>query len=383
MDVHRLRSVLDLVISEHARLGVDLKLAQVLQALSVCVSSPSSGSDEQFRVALTDMLTALRRTRTNDFVESSRRILVEIHGERLTGNGLAERVLDVANQRPFLPACARETMVEIADDLQRGLGACAAAKASLEHMNVGPVHLEPDEYELGLLLPDSLVRGDLERVGNELKDWGRLLRDLVPVVSALPPVVALRTFSAQRFELSVRLDREGALALGTIIARIHNLFGKVRANRRQAAELEQQGYPPEIIGHMMDYEKLIIPQGLRAIRELVTAKFLKCDRRRKEIDKVLDRSLRFLAVRIRDGEEVEILGPQAGDAAAIADERTPAGEAGEALPHHVRAALQMASRGPAAASTQPDATTTPASEEKAVQLPLSMLTSEPDQQQAA
>ena len=147
MDVHRLRSVLDLVISEHARLGVDHKLAQVLQALSVCVSSPSSGSDEQFRVALTDMLTALRRTRTNDFVESSRRILVEIHGERLTGNGLAERVLDVANQRPFLPARARETMVEIADDLQRGLGACAAAKASLEHMNVGPVHLEPDEYE--------------------------------------------------------------------------------------------------------------------------------------------------------------------------------------------------------------------------------------------
>ncbi len=383
MDAHRLRSVLDLVISEHARLGVDHKLAQVLQALSVCVSSPSGGSDEQFRMALTDMLTALRRARTNDFVESNRRILVEIQGERLTGNGLAERVLDVANQRPFLAAHAREMIVGIADDLQRGLGVCASATASLEHMNIGPVHLEPDVYELGLLLPDSLVRGDLERLVNELKEWNRLLRELMPMVSALPPVVALRTHSANRFELSVRLDRDGALALGTIIARIHDLFGKVQANRRQAAELERQSYPPELVGHMMDYEKLIVPQGLRAIREVVTAKFLKSDKRRKEILKVLDRSLRFLAIRIRDGVEVEIQGPQTVDAAAIADERTPAGEAGEALPHHVRAALQTARCGPAAGPTQPGATAAPASEEKAVHLPLSTITGESDRQQAA
>ena len=381
MDVHRLRSVLDLVISEHARLGVDHKLAQVLQALSVCVSNPSSGSDEQFRMALTDMLTALRRARTNDFVESSRRILVEIRGERLTGNGLAERVLDVANQRPFLAALARETVVGIADGLQQGLGACAAATASLEHLNIGPVQLEPDVYELGILLPDSLVRGDLERLVDELKGWSTMLREFMPMVSPLAPEVGLRTFSAKRFELSVRLDRDGALALGTIITKIHHLFGKVQANRRKAAELERQSYPPELVGHMKDYEKLIVPEGLKAIREVVSAKFLKTDKRPKEVDKVLERSLRFLAIRIRDGVDVEILGPQAVDAAATADQRTPAGEEGDTLPHHVRAALLMASRIPAAGSAQPAATSAPVAEEKAAQLPLSVLTAESDQQQ--
>ena len=383
MDVHRLRSVLDFVISEHARLGVDHKLAQILQALSVCVSNPSSGSDEQFRMALTDMLTALRRARTNDFVESSRRILVEIQGERLTGNGLAERVLDVANQRPFLAARARETIVGIADDLQQGLVACASAKASLEHLNIGSVHLEPDAYELGILLPDSLVRGDIERLFDELRGWNKMLRELMPMVSSLQPAVALRTYSAKRFELSVPLDRDGALVLGTIIARIHDLLGKVRANRRKATELERQGYPPEIVGHMLEYEKVIVPEGLTAIQELVTTKFLKTEKRRKEIDKVLERSLRFMAKRIRDGVDVEILGPPAVDAAATADQRTPAGEEGDTLPHQVRAALLMASRIPAAGSTQPAATTAQTAEEKAVQLPLSVLTSESDQQQAA
>ena len=122
MDAHRLRSVFDLIISEHARLGVDHKLAELLQALSVCVSSPSAPSDERFRLALSELLTSLRRSRTNDFVESNRRILLEIEGEQITGNGLAERILDVVNDRPFLPGRARERFVEIADQLQKRLG---------------------------------------------------------------------------------------------------------------------------------------------------------------------------------------------------------------------------------------------------------------------
>ena len=89
MDVHRLRSVIDLIISEHGRLGIDAKLAELLLALGTCASKPSGPSDERFRSSLIELLTALRRARTNDFVESNRRILVEIQGERITGNGLA------------------------------------------------------------------------------------------------------------------------------------------------------------------------------------------------------------------------------------------------------------------------------------------------------
>ena len=64
----------------------------------------------------------------------------------------------------------------------------------------------------------------------------------------------------------------------------------------------------------------------------------------QDVDKLLDRCLQFLASRVRDGVGVEILGPPAADAAAGADERTPAGEAGEPITHHVRAALQTACR---------------------------------------
>ncbi len=379
MDVHRLRSVIDLIISEHGRLGIDAKLAELLQALGACASKPSSRSDERFRSSLIELLTALRRARTNDFVESNRRILVEIQGEQITGNGLAQRILQVANERPFLADRARDAYVDIADDLQRRLGACAATRAAFDEFNLGPVTLESDEYELGLLLPDSLVRGDLARLYKELTDWNHMFRELIPVVSSQPAAVVLRTFTASRFELSVKLDRRGALAIGTMVAGLYELGRKVQANRDKAAELERDNYPADIVRRMVEYEKTMVPLEIKAIRKLVTSKFLGAGGRRKDVEKVLDRSLRFMALRMREGVEVEVLGSMTGDAVAAVDTAPP-------VTHHVRAALHTAGAGipkPKATSTEQGLHVSPAvaaaREEKAPQMPLSQITGETDE----
>ena len=377
MDAHRLRSVIDLIISEHTRLGIDAKLAELLQALGVCVSKPSSRSDERFRSSSIELLTALRRARTNDFVESNRRVLVEIQGERITGNGLAERILQVTNERPFLAERARDAYVDIADDLQRRLGACAATRAAFDELNIGPVTLEPDGYELGLLLPDSLVRGDLARLYKELTDWNRMLRDLMPIVSSQPAAVVLRTFTASRFELSVKLDRRGALAIGTMVAGLYELGRKVQANREKSAELERDNYPADIVRRMVEYEKTMVPLEIKAIRKLVTSKFLGDGGRRKGVEKVLDRSLRFMALRMRAGVEVEVLGSMTGDAVPVVDAAPP-------VTHHVRAALHTAGiTKPKATSTEREPQVSPAvaaaRQEKAPQMPLSKITGETDE----
>ena len=75
MDAHRLRSVIDLIITEHWRLDVCQKLARIVDTLQQGASSPSADADQQFRSALTELLAALRDSRVNDLVESDRRIL--------------------------------------------------------------------------------------------------------------------------------------------------------------------------------------------------------------------------------------------------------------------------------------------------------------------
>ena len=145
MDAHRLRSVFDLLLAEHSRLEIDRKLARILQSLAECISNPSSASDGQFRAVLTDLLATLRRSATNDLVESDRRILAEIGGEQFTGEGLAETVLAIANERPFLAGRAKEAFVQLADELQSHLGAVGSVQASLSKLNVGPLQLASDE----------------------------------------------------------------------------------------------------------------------------------------------------------------------------------------------------------------------------------------------
>jgi hypothetical protein len=320
MDAHRLRSVIDLIIAEHRRLNVYQNLARIVDTLQQGASSPSAEADEQFRGALTELLAALRDSRVNDLVESDRRILARIDGKQLAGCGLGERVLEIANERPFLPARAKTMFARLATELEQRYQVMSAVQAGLLDLNVDPVRWDDDTYELGILLSESVIKGDLQNLLGELKEWNQGLRDLLPLLTTRAVEVSLRTYSTERFELSVPLDRDGALALGLVVARIYEMFEKVNANRDRAVDLERQGYPSEIVGRITSYESHLINHQLKVIKDELTQRHVrKGAGKRKEIDKRLDKGLRYLAIRIREGIDLELIGPTVGVESAGAE----------------------------------------------------------------
>jgi hypothetical protein len=335
MDAHRLRSVIDLIIAEHRRLEVYQQLTWIQQTLDECTANPCSASDEQFRAALTGLLTELRGSTLNDLVESDRRILARIDGDRVAGTGLAERALEIANERPFLPGRAKAAFANLAAEVENRVQALSAMQTGLRELNVDPVRRDDGFWELGILLPQTLIAGDIEKLLGELKDWNRIVKELVPLFTAGSAPVTLRTYSTECFELAVPLDRDGALALGVAVARVYEMFHKVRDNRQRAEDLEKQSYPSDIVGRLTAYEHQIVGQQMKAIKEELTKRHVRRGAGKpKEVDKLLDKGLRFLAVRIREGVEVEIAGPRAAQ---------PMAEAGpEPVTHHVRAALHAA-----------------------------------------
>jgi hypothetical protein len=350
MDAHRLRLVIDRILEEHNRLGIEKKLGEVPKALAACVKSPSASADEHFRDML-DMLTAAcGNSRTVDFVESERRILERLNARPFVGAGLTAQIQAIVDERPFMPARAKEQFARLAEEVQAYMGTLSTTQASLRRLNVEPPEPGRDDYELGILLPDSFVKGHLSRVAQELQDWDQFLEEFLPLVTGKTAEVRLRTHSAGMFELIVGLDQGGALALGTILGELYGIFAMVRSNRGRLDELKQQKYPKEILGTLQSYEQQIIHQGLAALREMVLAKFVRVEGgRRKDLDRVLERGLRFLVVRVNDGVSLEISGPlpfddaeREGPVVAWADERL------HQLPHQVRAAVAMASGAPKA-----------------------------------
>lgn len=397
MNAHRLRSIIDVVIAEHRRLDIDHQLARILQTLEACMGNPSSEADEEFRVALTSLLAGLRNARTNDFVESDRRLLLETHSRRFTGDGLAERILTIANERPFLPGRAKALVAELAQELRAHMETLSATQAGLDSLHVGPAPRSGDAYELGILLPRTLLAGGIEDLITELRDWNQILKEFFAAVTGKPADVSLRVYSANRFELSAPLDRDGALVLGTIIAGVYEMFDRVMANRTQAAELEKLKYPGEIVSRMRGFEQQVIQREMKAIKEKLAKRSSAGDApKRRDYDRMIDKGLRFLAVKVRDGVDLEIVGPYvAGDCDAAAPER-------DGITHHVRDALRTARKKiPAAPQPAPaDKGDRPAAEDgthpmappvlpdepKPAHIPLSKIADpegEGDQQQAA
>ena len=256
-------------------------------------------------------------------------------------------------------------------------------QSGLLDLNIKALRWDADAYELGILLPESVIKGDLQNLLGELKEWNQSLRGLLPVLTTRAVEVSLRTHSTERFELSVPLDHDGASALGMVVARVYEMFGKVIANRERAVDLEKQGYPSEIVGRIKSYETQLINQQLKAIKQELTQRHVRRGAgKRKEIDRLLDKGLRYLAIRIGEGVALELVGP-------TIDADPVTAEAGaDAVTHHVRAALRMArqvrpqpqgdEKGPAKAPDEKKEV-----ERQAPRIPLSQLWEQEEEKKAA
>ncbi len=328
MDVHRLREVIGRVIAEHRRLGIGKKLGQILGALDACIKEPSVASDAQFRDTLTAFLDALQSSQTNDFVESDWRILDDIQGVRFTGEGLAERARQIADQRPFLPGCAQEQFGNLADELGDYLSALAGAEDGLAKLKIDRARVADGDYEVGILLPDSVSRDDLKRLAAELDEWDGVLKHIFPIITRKPLAISVRSVSARGFELSAAIDRDGAIALGTVVAGIYSMFEKVHAHRAKTMELIKSNYPQEIVGRVSGYEEQIIAQEMNAIRAALVAKAIASQTpRARETERLLERCLRFFAIKVRDGAAIEISPPKQALSKKAALQSAPAAQA--------------------------------------------------------
>ncbi|MCH6551587.1 MAG: hypothetical protein IH804_06190 [Planctomycetes bacterium] len=346
--------VIGRVIAEHRRLGIGKKLGQILDTLDACISEPSVASDAHFRDALTALLDALQSSQTNDFVESDWRVLDDIQGARFTGEGLADRARQIANQQPFLPGCAKEQFGNLADELADYLGALAGAEEGLDKLKIDRAPVADGDYEVGILLPDTVSRDDLQRLATELDEWDGILKDIFPLITKKPLAVSVRSVSTRGFELSAPIDREGAIAFGTVVAGIYSMFEKVNAHRDKTMELIKDNYPQDIVGRVSSYEQQIIAQEMNAIRAALVAKAIANQiPRGREIERILERCLRFFAIRIRDGAAIEISPPKQALSQTPPPQSVPAAEVlASATPAPPDAAGQPPPAQPAAAPAQ-------------------------------
>ena len=341
MNASRLRSVVDLLITEYERLSIDSKLKQVSKALQESAANPSAANDESLSDAFNSLLDALDGSRTNDLVESSRRILENINGDSQTGVGLAAKIEAIMDERPFLASRAKEQVDEVTSESTSYMGSLKSAQSSLTALNVTSASLSDNQYELGILFPDAVTKNELGKLGQELTEWNQPLREVFEAVTAKPPRIEVRSVSSGSLEIFISLDPEGALAVAMLIGGLYAMIQKIRKNKDTAEELRKEGYPIGTVNKVAEYEATIRQDELKAIRTRVIDAYVGEETRKPEVEQLLEKGIQFIADKLDEGIQLEVSGPPVDDDEDVNSVEVVGGDI-KKITHNVRAALRAA-----------------------------------------
>ncbi len=344
MEASRLRFVLNQYLSEHQRLQLDQGFSNVVAALKRSTQAPSPETEAEFQAALKQLRETLSRSRTGEFVESARRILESIGGAKFNRDGLEEEINEIVSESPFLPAQATKRFQSLANELTAFVGKVTAARDSLAAINIECEPLGEGEYELGVLIPESVTKNDLDEIAKGLKDWNQTLKDLLESITGKAPRIDVRGASSGSFDLFISLDTDGALALSMVVGGIIWMYQRIQKAREKKDELKAEGYSEKMIQAAEEHEEEIRKEELLNIKKKLLAQYpINDEGRRNELEPRIKKHIEFIAESIRKNVDVEVSGPPTTDDDEAAEIATPELDH-RMMSHHVRGALTSALR---------------------------------------
>jgi len=316
MQIERLLYVIDEILDDYEAEGqIKSLLTALVNSLSNLSSQPAEPAHgESFQTAIYELRDALENSCAATFAPSLEKIVATIGGTKLVGLGLLQEVESVINQHPFIAATAQQRITEIQTDVANFGAKLSATKESLEQLSFQPLSLNEREFDLGLVLPDSVTQGSLEVLVEELGRWNEHLKHILEAATGKSESLKIRSACTGSFEISFAIDPQGAIAVLMLIGGIKKIFGKRQEAKDAKDVAEKNGFPEDVIEKMEAHIEEIEVQELTTIRKTVMDKSPVDETRKGEIDKGIREALKYITDKMKEGVDIEVLaGPSDND----------------------------------------------------------------------
>ena len=203
MDASRLQLVIMTVMDEFEAIKLPEHIKLVAASLDNLVKTPSAESEAAYQEAVTNLKNMIALSSFPDMVESSRQILEAIGGADLVGDGLVAKVNSILESR-LLPSQAHQEFNGLATKMNKFLATIKDAENQLSTLGIKHTTLESQEYELGVLIPESVHGNSFQEINEELKIWYQILKNFNEVLGRGPDlrVRSIETGSLEFFFLN-------------------------------------------------------------------------------------------------------------------------------------------------------------------------------------
>ena len=161
MNVAKLHYVASTVAGEMKDSNLPSLVGNLAAHLEQSITQPNEETANQYRDTLQSLKDAADGCDSNSFTPSEREILSEMSGDRLTGQGLVERVQEVLNEEAVTPGRALKRLTAINTQVNTFYKSVNNLLAGFESLKVEYDTLGDDEHIVGYTFRGVL--GDRER----------------------------------------------------------------------------------------------------------------------------------------------------------------------------------------------------------------------------
>jgi len=306
MDAGRLFQVLSDFIAEAAAISLPASLSALVTAVQASINSPNANTDQQFRVALSNLYEMLEKCPSNSWPPSKKALLEQAGLATVTGRGLRQRIAAVLSSDMVMKSTALAELGTISNEVQQKITQATQSVQTLGALNVKAELPPPEQAEVTFLLPSTIDTSSLEKVQQELKFIDQLLRTLSEINGEGTGSTRVQEISKGSLIVVATAAYATARALLNLVDRAVEGWQRVIDLKRQQSELEASKVPQPVLDGLKEY----IDGHLTREAAIIAAEFVKAGKvtdegRRNELETKLKISTKLLAARIDVGAKIE------------------------------------------------------------------------------
>jgi cytochrome c556 len=293
---------------ELEELEIPQLLNQLHQALNQSIAQPNPQTASAFKTRLSGLSERLERCPSNEATPSRRKVFDQLGAADKTGLGLLDRITNIIYENTITPADALRQIDLLSKEVKAFQDTVIALGSGLDELNVEYDDLDENEVEVGITIPEVVLRGHLANCQKELGCIDELMKVLSEVATGDVQHAPIRTIGSTDMEVFLQVGGVVGACVATTIERIVALYRQQLEIKKIKLEIERMQMPEKVSKPFDDHVKDVVEKALAEIaKDLLKQFYKKRDGGRKnELQTHLKKVLAYMAERIDRGASFEV-----------------------------------------------------------------------------
>lgn len=311
MNVEKLYLVLRMFKSDYDELKIREKIRETLTLLSQARDSPNDPNiSNKFKEKYPKLLDLLDDCESNDATPTELKLMEELGINNSIGIGLKGEIIDIISRNNITPSIAVTELEKLLNELDELYKTTDSLINSFAYFNLEFDVLKDNEYEIGLSIPETYMKSNLQAVTKEMQELDKALKTINEISADDTSSFEIKSISKSVFQISFVSVAATASFIAIALERITNIYKNILEIKVLKDKLAEKKVPKKLIAPLEEFIKERVKLEVDIIAENLVKEYYKKenDGRKNELITSLKNALGYIAERINKGATFEVRG---------------------------------------------------------------------------